>query len=75
MRKVKFRKWIKKEGDSGYSYTEFEFNGLFHQWGNNLAETSEQIASYTMGIIELPDGVIILVAPENIKFINRVPIQ
>ena len=67
---IKFKKWIKKEDAEGYYYTDYIYDGKFHIWGTNVAETRESVASYTMAIVELPDGKIELIAPDNIKFIQ-----
>ena len=69
MRKVKLRNWIKQNGQDFYSYTGYDEDALFHQWGAILAETTEQISNYTMGIVELSNGEVKLINPEYIKFI------
>lgn len=82
MRKVKIKKWIDKviETPEGKNYQtkvkgtgcfekEFSTNGFFHVWGVNYEEFEDGVGSYTMAIIELLDGTITEVLPNNIKFI------
>lgn len=55
---------------TSYSDLEYTNSGLFHEWGNQLVETNEQVTNYTVGIVEIDDGSIVLIAPELIKFID-----
>ena len=84
MRKVIFKKWIpleyikgpgnigvKVEG-TGCFEKDFNSNGFFHQWGLSAIETDDQVASYTIGIVENEDGSIEEVDPTNLKFITPV---
>ena len=48
-----------------------EIQGLFHQWGLDLAENSETMASYTVAIIEDNSGNIRLCNPETVVFIEE----
>jgi hypothetical protein len=83
MRQVKFRKWIpteyieqvgtgKKQQVVGTGCYENKFNsiGNFHSWGLSMEETQEQIASYTIAIVEMQDGSVYEVLPNNLIFIN-----
>lgn len=65
MRKVMFRKLDREVS----VYTDYIFSGLFHQWGFSAIEAIDTVASNSMGIIELPDGTVKLIDPEDIKFI------
>ena len=42
--------------------------GYFHQFGNNIAETNENVCQYSIAIVEDENGKVHLVIPENIKF-------
>ncbi len=46
--------------------------GIFHCWGVEIQETNEQIASYTIAIIEQVDGQTATAIPERVKFIDQV---
>lgn len=79
MRNVKFKKWVPKEYDLGNNKIKEGTNtwepdyindGLFHQWASSMEEGAENFGNYTIGIIELSDGTITEVLPQNIKFIN-----
>lgn len=49
----------------------FKFdNGLFHDWGVNYEEFESGAGNYSVGIIELPDGKIILPPASNIQFLD-----
>lgn len=81
MRRVKFKRWIPAEYEKieGYSRLkkgtrqwedDYVHDGLFHQWGLNAEEYEVGAASYSIGIIELPDGTMEEVLPTNIKFVD-----
>ena len=42
--------------------------GVFHEWGTGLLETNTSTNSYTVGIVETPEGYIRQVLPEHIRF-------
>lgn len=80
MRNVLIKRWIpieyerteqghqtRKVGTGCYS-KEYEQPGKFHEWGLNLSEGDNTVASYTVGIVELPSGEIITIDPTHIKF-------
>ena len=50
-------------------FIEFKL-GYFHKWGIDSEEVEGGALNYTMGIVELPNGEIVTVTPENIKFID-----
>lgn len=50
-------------------FIEFEL-GYFHEWGVDSEELDVGALNYTIGIVELVDGRIVIVIPENIKFID-----
>ena len=86
MRQVKFKKFIphqyqilttstgqcKQVTIDGTGCYEIDFNSLgnFHSWGLTMQETTEQIASYTIAIIEDEECLVHEVLPTNLKFIN-----
>lgn len=81
MRKVKFKKWIEEVKipiKGGYSIEkgtnkwedDFINEGLFHEWGSAYEEFEENCPCYSVALVELPNGEIIEVIPQNIKFIN-----
>jgi len=76
MKKVKFKKYIPKSYENGRliqgtgrledDYTQ---EGLFHQWGVSYEEFESGPANFTIAIIELPDGSIVEIEPNRIKFL------
>lgn len=77
MRRVKFKKWISAcyinypndyrtlvEG-TGCFEKDFLNDGIFHQWGLAIEDSS----SYSIALVELNDGTIIEVLPNNLKFV------
>ena len=44
--------------------------GYFHEWGIDSEEVEGGVLNYTIGIVELKNGKIVTVMPENIKFID-----
>ena len=63
--KGKYSKWNDKE--RAYEMVEFE-NGIFHQWGSNYEEYDNGAANFTVGIVELLDGTVIMPLAELIQF-------
>lgn len=51
-------------------YSELNNEGVFHQWGLAIEETTESVCSYTVAIVEAPDGTIKEIIPSKIKFIS-----
>lgn len=51
--------------------SDFEFEGVFHQWGCAYTEFEAGPDNYTVGIIETPTGEVLEVLPERIKFTDR----
>lgn len=80
MRKVFFKKFIshqysKSENGiqklvkgTGCYQSDFENEGLFHTWGSDYEQFENGVANYTVAIVELPDGTIEQIYPENLKF-------
>jgi hypothetical protein len=82
-RKVLFKKFIPKETIKHPTGCEYErlvkgtncfeegysLKGTFHCWGDEITETDEEVASFTIGIVEKENGEIVSVAPDNIKFV------
>ncbi len=50
-------------------FIEFKL-GYFHKWGIYSEELDVGALNYTIGIVELEDGRVVTVMPENIKFID-----
>ena len=84
MRKVLFKRWIDPEypkngGGKRLTYldrlegtgcwSDFIYDGLFHQWAPACEESSEGFGNYTVGLVEIEDGIIESVLPSNLKFI------
>ena len=63
--KGKYSKWNDKK--RAYEMVEFE-NGIFHQWGSNCEEYDNGAANFTVGIVELLDGTVIMPLAELIQF-------
>ena len=82
MRKVKFNRFIpidyedittsfrKQIKGTGMFETEFKHEAVFHQWGTEWEEFESGPAMSTVALVELSDGTIEKVIPEQIKFIN-----
>lgn len=69
--KVNTKKWIKPEGCNAGKWIDFEFEGMFHCWGNEAVEAGESgFGNFTIGIVEDQDGQIHTINPNHIKFIN-----
>jgi len=45
-------------------------DGLFHQWGVSYVEYESGPANYTVGIVELKDGKVVMPTPDGIQFIT-----
>jgi len=87
MRKVNFKKWIpaeyvqdatkllgKKQLDNTNCWEkDFLHEGLFHQWGNAYEESTAGFGNYTVALIEMPDGTIESVLPDNVRFSESEP--
>lgn len=83
MRKVLFKKWIPAEYIKYLSNSslvkgtnqldnDFIHKGLFHCWGCEWEEFETNVGNNTVGIIELEDGTIETVIPQNIKFVEPI---
>ena len=82
LRKVMFKKWIPQEylpvesgiqqavAGTGCWQKDFENAGLFHQWGTSYEEFESGAGNFTVAIVEMPDGTIEQVLPENLKFVD-----
>lgn len=77
MKKVLFKAFIELVFDSknkrvegtGVFQSGFLTKGEFHQWGLTYEECGENAGNYTVALIELEDGTIKEVLPNNIQFI------
>ena len=63
------RKCSGKYFATGRGFIEFKL-GYFHKWGVESEELDTGALNYTIGIVELADGRVVTVMPENIKFID-----
>lgn len=82
LRKVKIKKFIpyrSKRNEDGLiqqmpctNTFESTFNtyGFFHQWGSKVEETENGTFSQTVAIVELSDGTIQQVIPDNMMFVD-----
>lgn len=49
-----------------------EFEGLFHDWGQEAIETNEQgFGNFTVAIIEDQSGQVHTVNPNHVKFLDK----
>lgn len=80
-RKVMFKKWIpivyekaelgtNRKIGTGCWEDGFPNAGLFHQWAAAYEESSDGFGNYTVALVEMPDGTIEQVLPQNIKFVD-----
>lgn len=49
---------------------EFEL-GYFHQWGMNFEEFENGPGNYSVAIVELPDGRIVMPTANDIEFLDK----
>ena len=77
LRKVMINRWIPgvielgklKEGTKCYEKN-FPSAGLFHQWANEFHQSRDGIVNFTFAIVEMTDGTIEQVQPNNMKFVD-----
>ncbi len=63
-RKVKFNRRIR-----GIAFEKnFPNDGLFHKWAGAYEEFESGAGNYTIALVELEDGLVEKVLPQNIKF-------
>lgn len=79
-RNVLFKKWIPsvyEKATSGWNVVkgtgvweeDFSHAGIFHTWANAYEESSAGFGNFMVALIELPDGTIESVLPQNMKFV------
>jgi len=68
MRKVKVKFLI--ESTKKWS-EDFYLDGAFHQWGTDIIEHNTGFVQYTIGLVEISDGTILKLDPQNIKFVKE----
>lgn len=81
-RNVLFKRWIPlqpgddeecpfdvKEGTNQWD-DDFIHEGKFHCWGFNYEQGNDVAGTYSVALVELPDGTIAEVLPSNIKFVD-----
>lgn len=67
-RRIKFSEWGRVNGE----YKQIEgFEGLFHGWGVDYEELDEGPGSFTVAIVEMPDGTIKLPQARNVQFLDE----
>lgn len=72
LRPVLFKRLVKSEAPaSGYAWSDFIYEGTFHQWGNCYEEFESGPGNYTAAVIELPDGTIEMPLATNVKFTDN----
>lgn len=49
----------------------FSTPATFHMWGHRIIEDSNGIYSYTVGIVELEDGKVMSLIPDEIMFLDK----
>lgn len=64
MRKCKGRYYRKG------TYHDFEL-GYFHKWGCNYEEFESGPGNYSVAIVELPNGEVVMPMPDDIQFIDK----
>lgn len=75
MRKVKIKMYVKPSYNEGKRiegtgcFTDFILEGVFHEWGSEVEDVEESVATYTVAIVELADGTIETPVPSSVKFI------
>lgn len=78
---VLFKKWINREevGEGALRRTkegtncwekDFANEGVFHQWASAYEEFESGAGNFTVALVEMPDGTIEQVLPNNLKFIT-----
>lgn len=68
LRKCKGSAMVQKDGK--WQTEEFSL-GYFHQWGVNYEEIGEGPGNYSVAIVELLDGRIVMPTADNITFLNQ----
>ncbi len=53
------------------NYYDFEL-GYFHKWGSNYEEFESGAGNYSVAIVELPDGRVVMPVAEDIVFLETV---
>ena len=73
MRSVIYSEYERRERDNGGRYLERVEKGpaLFHCWGLDITGDFEQSGSYTVAIIELPNGRTKSVPVEMVRFTDK----
>ena len=51
------------------SYHDFQL-GKFHQWGNSYEEFENSACNFSVAIVELPDGTVVMPAADDICFLE-----
>lgn len=67
MRKCKGQYTKYDETAGGFTKISFE-EGVFHQWGNDFEEHDSGPANYTVAIVELPNGEVVMPIASSIQF-------
>ena len=68
-RVVNYRRCNGKYFVREHGFIEFNLD-YFHKWVIDSEELDVGALNYTIGIVELPNGKVVTVMPENIRFID-----
>lgn len=69
MRKCKGQYMKYNQSQRAHELVPFE-EGIFHQWGSDCEEYENGAASFTVGIVELPDGTVVMPIARWIQFMK-----
>ncbi len=69
MRKCRGKYTDYDEQERKFVNREFE-DGIFHQWGTDYEEFESGPGNFTVGIVELPDGKVIMPIARFIQFVG-----
>lgn len=62
MRKVRYK--------SNYQVTDYDAEGMFHQWANSYEEFNSGPGNWTYALIERPDGTMAQIDPGMMQFVE-----
>lgn len=56
---------------NNYRKETLEYEGIFHQWGSDIIDTSDNIVSFSVAIVELDNGDVRAAAADCIQFLDK----